>query len=559
MSGDGLFWELEDVHFPDPLSRWGHEFMVVRQSRVIQELCRERGLLLDGVRFREIEDAVYVSIVPVGGKARKLPPPFVMRIITKLHPEIRRRIRQQRADEAAGYFEKLVTRWVSTNEARWLAEGRDHLGEPLAQLSDQELVEVLERRFDWATAALKEHFHLHGAGISEIGRLARDLNRDHGMTTAEISGLFTGLSDATTGPAAAQAELAAVIVGAGGTQMLDRAETLDDVRAISADVRTLVDEYVDNWAQRAIRYEPAWPTIAEQPMWIIRLLREKVRIEGESDLAAAHDELRSETELRVLDALGDTPETQRRIARARRAFPVLEGNETATVGIPVAVVRQVGLEVGRRLARDGRLADAAHVFDLELDEAVGLLNGAQAHLSQTAAARYERRQTRTSTPAPTIGKSIPLPDLSSFPEDVADNLDAMLWYAAKLSSVTPHAPDADTVAADAHTNAGTVNGVAVSPGVRVGTARIVLDESQFDRIEPGDVLVCPITSPVWSMVFPMVSALVCDGGGPFSHPAIIAREFGYPAVVGTETATVDIADGAQIRVDGDAGTVTVLD
>jgi rifampicin phosphotransferase len=72
------------------------------------------------------------------------------------------------------------------------------------------------------------------------------------------------------------------------------------------------------------------------------------------------------------------------------------------------------------------------------------------------------------------------------------------------------------------------------------------------------VLVCPITSPVWSMVFPMLGALVCDQGGPMSHPSIIAREFSIPAVVGTGAATTIISDGARVRVDATAGTVTVL-
>ena len=103
-----------------------------------------------------------------------------------------------------------------------------------------------------------------------------------------------------------------------------------------------------------------------------------------------------------------------------------------------------------------------------------------------------------------------------------------------------------------------VRGDAVSPGVYEGTARVVLDEAELDRIEAGDVLVCPITSPVWSMVFPALGALVCDAGGPLSHPAIIAREFAIPAVVNTVNATSVIADGATVRVDGDAGVVTMV-
>jgi pyruvate,water dikinase len=124
----------------------------------------------------------------------------------------------------------------------------------------------------------------------------------------------------------------------------------------------------------------------------------------------------------------------------------------------------------------------------------------------------------------------------------------MVWYTDKIFGE----PASSAVEVDATE----MRGTAVSPGQYEGTARVLLDESELERIEQGDVLVCPITSPVWSMVFPALGALVCDSGGPLSHPAIIAREFGIPAVVGTGAATAAIPEGAQVKVDGDSGTVT---
>jgi pyruvate,water dikinase len=84
-----------------------------------------------------------------------------------------------------------------------------------------------------------------------------------------------------------------------------------------------------------------------------------------------------------------------------------------------------------------------------------------------------------------------------------------------------------------------------------------MDESQFDLMRPGDVLVCPITSPVWSVLFPSVGALVTDTGGVLSHPAIIAREYLVPAVVATGNATAVLGDGQLVTVDGSAGTIEI--
>jgi pyruvate,water dikinase len=85
--------------------------------------------------------------------------------------------------------------------------------------------------------------------------------------------------------------------------------------------------------------------------------------------------------------------------------------------------------------------------------------------------------------------------------------------------------------------------------------RVIRSEDEFGRLEAGDVLVCPITSPVWSVLFTSIGALVTDTGGVLSHPAIIAREYRIPAVVATGNATQLLRDGQVVIVDGTIGSV----
>lgn len=85
-----------------------------------------------------------------------------------------------------------------------------------------------------------------------------------------------------------------------------------------------------------------------------------------------------------------------------------------------------------------------------------------------------------------------------------------------------------------------------------------MEEGDFHKIRPGDVMVCPTTSPVWSVLFPSIGALVTDAGGLLSHPAIIAREYRIPAVVATGNATSVLRDGEIVQVDGMVGTVDKL-
>ena len=104
-----------------------------------------------------------------------------------------------------------------------------------------------------------------------------------------------------------------------------------------------------------------------------------------------------------------------------------------------------------------------------------------------------------------------------------------------------------------------VDGVPASPGVHTGPVRLVEGPHEFHKVQQGDVLVAPITMSPWEVLFPHVGALVTEGGGLLSHPAIVAREYSLPAVVGCEGAMARFHDGQIVRVDGAAGTVTPVE
>ena len=113
--------------------------------------------------------------------------------------------------------------------------------------------------------------------------------------------------------------------------------------------------------------------------------------------------------------------------------------------------------------------------------------------------------------------------------------------------VTPRPDEAQT----------TLRGVSGSRGTATGPAKVVRGPDEFDKVRPGDVLVCTSTSPTWTPLFASVAGLVSDSGGVLSHTAIVAREYGLPAVVGVKYGTSLIEDGQVITVDGDAGVVVL--
>lgn len=103
--------------------------------------------------------------------------------------------------------------------------------------------------------------------------------------------------------------------------------------------------------------------------------------------------------------------------------------------------------------------------------------------------------------------------------------------------------------------AGAITGTAGSPGMATGPVRIITGPTDFHRLEPGDVLVCQYTDPSWTPLFALAAAVVADTGGQLSHAAIVAREYGVPAVMGTHTATHSLSEGELVTVDGGRGTV----
>jgi pyruvate, water dikinase len=104
-----------------------------------------------------------------------------------------------------------------------------------------------------------------------------------------------------------------------------------------------------------------------------------------------------------------------------------------------------------------------------------------------------------------------------------------------------------------------ITGIPGSPGVIEGPVRVLRSEKDLGDLQPGEVLVCPITAPSWAAAFSVAAGVVTDIGGMMSHAAIVCREYGLPAVTGTGSATTAIQTGQRVRVDGDSGTVTLIE
>ena len=242
---------------------------------------------------------------------------------------------------------------------------------------------------------------------------------------------------------------------------------------------------------------------------------------------------------------------------ARSVFPFIESHNFYVEHWFCTIFWNKVREFGALLARHAFLAESEDVFYLRHDEVRLALEEVRAHWSTGGAGAA--RGPHYWPPIVATRKSIyaamsrwpPPAVLGRVPETITDPAAIMLW------GITSDRIDEWSTDPDERT--AVIAGLAASPGVVEGRARVILRADQLVELEEGDVLVAPSTSPSWTPVFGKIVAAVSDIGGVMCHAAIVAREYGLPAVVGATGATQRIKTGDRLLVDGSAGTVTILE
>ena len=555
------FWQREVSHYPKPLTPLGASLALDGINQAFPKMFEEFGLLIRTFEFREIGGYVYQSARPLASSGSgRLPPVPVLWLLARIVPVFRRRIARCKQVMRGGLDRATIERWYSEWRPRLITQIGELRAVDLGAFTDEELAAHLVRLRRWFFEACDIHFYLNPANAFPLARLAF-FCRDHlGYDEMQMLRLLSGLSDASSEPALALARLADRIKVDKDLRSLLLAAAPESVASLlderGDELATAFREYVDRYGCRALRYEVVEQCLSEQPGLIGRLLQDQLR--SDVDLKTAQERLARERDEAKAGALTALPDESRRrefvalLDAAARAYPVREDGEFYTTSVPLALCRFAVLEAAQRLLRRSAIAVADDVFFLRFDELVAALAGGSRPSGEMIAARRDQlRAAEAFDPPVSFGEEAPLPPLNVLPREAREAMEAMIFMRDHVFE-----PERSNLRIDLATRE--ISGRAASKGTYTGTARIIMGEHQFDRLKAGDVLVCPITSPVWSILFANVGALVTDAGGILSHPAIIAREYGIPAVVATGNATQIITDGQQVVVDGDHGIVRIV-
>ncbi len=556
------YWQREASHYPKPLTPLGADFLIEPINSAFRKMFEEFGFPLEALEFRDIGGYVYQRMKPLGAGEgagpSSLPPKFVLWTVLRLHPAFRKR--------AARCKEAFQTRLDRQYVERWYDEFRPQLTKDIARLravdltslSDEQLAAHVDEVWRFGQHAFDVHFllTLTWFPIISLTFFCRD---QLGYSDVDVLPLLAGLSETSSEPARALAKLAEAIRADDDLKSAVVGAQSEAVAAVlaerSAKLSAEYTDYISHYGYRALRYELVEQCLNERPELVGQLLQDQLRrpagVEQEQQQLAA---ARSEAEEKALAALPSDELRQEfsgLLRDAGRAYPIREENEFYTVSVPLALARMAVLEAGRRLTTTGTLNSPGDVFLLHGDEVAGALRSGAVDRDVIERRRSDLEAAVSFDPPASYGTEPPIPPLDVFPPETKLAMEVLLYATEKVFEPEQSNSRADTGARE-------LKGIAAARGSYSGPARVIMSEDQFARIQPGDVLVCPITSPVWSILFAKVGALVTDSGGILSHPAIIAREYGIPAVVATGNATQIIPDGQQVTVDGNTGIVQLV-
>lgn len=529
------FWTTDRMHFPRPISPMTGAFPI---DHGINESFRTFGVPL-AFRSKRINTYHYDTVTPTAASP-------------------------QEAAEAGKRTEQMMGAVIARLDDYWNAEMLPQVKEHLAFLEGFDLagasLPALRAHLDETVNRFRQLWAIHFRtvqpaylAISLFDELYRDLFGSGGAFGAYR--LTQGLDNLTVKAgrelwrlsrrARSNPEARRVLETEAASDVIPALERTVEGREFLTEFQAYLAVYGERGGEF---FEFADKSLLEEPTPLIKSLKDFVGQpdrDVDAELAAAAEEReRLVDETRA--ALQGYPEPVRgqfeMLLRAAQAGTVISEDHSFYIDYKGNYqVRRVLLEAGRRLVEAGTIESTDDVFMLDLEELRHSLADPAAidRRSVVVERRAEMERFSRVTPPPALGTLPP----GSPPDNPMSRANTRFFGGPPPPQTEP----------------GLLRGNPGSPGKVVARARVLHNLSDSTRLRPGEVLVAETTAPPWTPLFASAAAVVTDTGGVLSHCAVVAREYRIPAVVGIGTATTVIRDGQLIEVDGDAGTVRILE
>ena len=550
---ENLFWVLDDLHCPNPLSPL--YFDLGGWWLTCDHMFRRFGtpFASDWIA-KNVNGYLYTAAIPADASVRAEANEYQARYVPRVPHD------PEHAGRIDAYLGFVLPHYAANFLDWWRGRLRPEIERNIAYLDGYdtenaslvELAVLLEDAIDIHDRHWKIHWMLNFAQFSATMALSATIEEVKGAADPALLGrLQSSVDDRNWDSIEALWQMKEEIKADDELSGAFEGETAADiVRGLESSergqrfLRERLEPYQQEFGYKAIwSHELSFPTWRENPAPILEAVRGYLATDY--DYPAAIAAVRADLETAVSELTDGVPEGEGR----DRLQQALDGSLLMNPLTPDhhfyidqgtnARLRLVMIAIGRKLAGAGALDDAEDAAYLRYNELRVLMAdpGAFDARSLVSERRDEREGQALVRPPEWIGTATE--DALAFPY-------LSLWgFPEKFHREPPVKTDE-------------VQGLAASPGVVEGAARVVSTVDEFDQVQAGEILVCQMTNPAWVVLFTKIGGLVTDAGGVASHPAVVAREFGIPAVVGTSIATQRIASGDRVRVNGTSGIVEVL-
>jgi phosphohistidine swiveling domain-containing protein len=548
-----LFWIFDDLHIPNPVSPMF--FDIGGWWLTCDHMFRRFGtpFACDWIA-KQINGYVYTAAIPADAAVHSEATEFGNRYVPRTPRD------PAYAQKIGAYLGLTLPHYAANFIDWWRDRLRPEIERNFAYLdgydtdaaSIAELAVLLEDAIDVHDRHWKIHWMINFSQFSAALGLEATAREVKGEVDPELLGrLMNSVEDRNWDSIEALWELKGQVAADGELRAAFAGETAADIRRAldgSERGRRFVAEsllpYSREFGFKSIwSHEFAYPLWVENPAPIVEQIRGY--LDTDYDYPATIEAVRDDLDAAVRELLDGVPagESRDRLQTALdlslKMNPLTPDHHFYVDQGTNARLRLVLVAIGRKLVDRGDLHDPEDVMYLRYQELRELLADPSVLDAATIVSdrRDEREDASRIRPREWVGTAtqvaldFPYNGHWGFPEK----------FHRKPSE-----------------KAGELTGLPASPGVVEGPARLVETLAEFDEVRKGDVLVCRMTNPAWVVLFTKISGLVTDAGGTVSHPAVVSREFGIPAVVGTSTATQVISTGDRLRVNGSTGVVEIL-
>ena len=468
----------------------------------------------------------------------KPPPTFLLKILTRIHPEFRRRTKAAKKTLTTFPTRAVIQEWHEEIRPQFTSVNLNFQNVDLSLLDNEGLANHFNSVLTHLRFSMKEHFRLHNFDLGPLGMLLLE-SKKWGLEGPEVLEALVGASPSTKAPRESLFKIRTLLEKDGVIP-----ETLEDVkRSPAASVE--LEAYLKNHGSVLYAgYDLDTPTLKESPEILLTTV-----LAATDSITNSNKPLEIAAQLRERIPANERLRFDEILHDAREAMDLRDDNGPITAEWPCGLLRLAMLEIGRRLKSSAQILEESHIFCLTDTEIISLLTAGTGPSSKEIGEREKNRiQQKRLDPPLTLGPPETPPPIDALPAPLATTVSMVQVVINELGMD----------GTQENNSSEHLTGVGIGEKTATGVARVAENaEEAMSRLQPGEILVTRATSPAYNLVLTIVGGLITAEGGAMSHAAVLSRELEIPAVIGVAKAMTSIKDGDTVEIDSLKNSVTI--